>query len=69
MRIGIDCSLVPGERVGIGQYSYQLVRALSRIDQANTYQLYPVLAARPAAPARPVVYPRVVAGEGRRGAQ
>jgi glycosyltransferase involved in cell wall biosynthesis len=42
MRIGIDCSLVPGERVGIGQYSYQLVQALSRIDQENAYRLYPV---------------------------
>jgi glycosyltransferase involved in cell wall biosynthesis len=42
MRIGIDCSLVPGERVGIGQYSYQLARALSHIDHANEYLLYPV---------------------------
>lgn len=42
MRIGIDCSLVPGERVGIGQYSYQLVQALSRIDHENEYLLYPV---------------------------
>lgn len=42
MRIGIDCSLVPGERVGIGQYSYQLVQALSRIDHENEYVLYPV---------------------------
>ncbi|MCS6927334.1 MAG: glycosyltransferase family 4 protein [Candidatus Binatia bacterium] len=42
MRIGIDCSLVPGERVGIGQYAYQLVQALSRIDHENEYVLYPV---------------------------
>lgn len=42
MKIGIDCSLVPGDRVGLGQYSYQLVRALSHIDQENTYRLYPV---------------------------
>ncbi|HEV8714493.1 MAG TPA: glycosyltransferase family 1 protein [Candidatus Binatia bacterium] len=42
MKIGIDCSLVPGERLGIGQYAYQLVQALSRIDQENTYLLYPV---------------------------
>jgi glycosyltransferase involved in cell wall biosynthesis len=42
MRVGIDCSLVPGERVGIGQYSYQLVQALSRIDHENEYLLYPV---------------------------
>ena len=42
MRIGIDCSLVPGERAGIGQYAYQLVRALSQIDHQNKYVLYPV---------------------------
>ena len=42
MRIGIDCSLVPGERVGIGQYAYQLAQALCRIDQDNSYCLYPV---------------------------
>ena len=42
MRIGIDCSLVPGQRVGIGQYAYQLVRALGQIDQHNVYRLYPV---------------------------
>lgn len=42
MRIGIDCSLVPGERMGIGQYAYQLVHALCRIDPDNYYRLYPV---------------------------
>ncbi len=42
MKIGIDCSLVPGERMGIGQYAYQLVQALSRIDHENEYLLYPV---------------------------
>jgi glycosyltransferase involved in cell wall biosynthesis len=42
MRIGIDCSLVPGERVGLGQYAYHLVQALSRIDQEDSYRLYPV---------------------------
>jgi glycosyltransferase involved in cell wall biosynthesis len=42
MRIGIDCSLVPGERAGIGQYAYQLVHALCRIDAENCYRLYPV---------------------------
>jgi glycosyltransferase involved in cell wall biosynthesis len=42
MKIGIDCSLAPGERVGVGQYSYNLARALSRIDRKNTYLLYPV---------------------------
>jgi glycosyltransferase involved in cell wall biosynthesis len=42
MKIGIDCSLVPGKRVGIGQYAYQLVRALSETDHENEYRLYPV---------------------------
>jgi glycosyltransferase involved in cell wall biosynthesis len=42
MRIGIDCSLVAGQRTGIGQYCYQLVRALSRVDRENIYRLYPV---------------------------
>src|SRR5215510_5130709 len=42
MRIGIDCSLVAGQRTGIGQYCYHLVRTLSQIDQDNDYCLYPV---------------------------
>jgi glycosyltransferase involved in cell wall biosynthesis len=41
MRIGIDCSLVPGNRTGIGQYCHQLVHALSRVDHDNQYLLYP----------------------------
>lgn len=41
MRIGIDCSLVPGEKVGVGQYSYNLIKALSKIDKENKYLLYP----------------------------
>lgn len=40
MKIAIDCSLVPGPRGGIGQYSYSLVHALSRIDTVNRYSLY-----------------------------
>ena len=42
MRIAVDVSLVPGQRVGGGQYAYQLVRALAAIDQVNSYRLYPV---------------------------
>lgn len=42
MRIGLDVSLVPGERVGVGQYAYQLARALARVDHVNSYVLYPV---------------------------
>jgi glycosyltransferase involved in cell wall biosynthesis len=41
MRIGIDCSLVPGARTGIGEYCHQLTHALSRVDRENTYRLYP----------------------------
>ena len=29
MRIALDLSLVPGQRVGVGQYAYQLARALA----------------------------------------
>ncbi|HXJ84687.1 MAG TPA: glycosyltransferase family 1 protein [Candidatus Methylomirabilis sp.] len=42
MRIALDLSLVPGQRVGVGQYAYQLARALARVDQVNSYVLYPV---------------------------
>ena len=42
MRVGIDLSLVPGQRVGVGQYSYQLARALARVDHETAYTLYPV---------------------------
>jgi glycosyltransferase involved in cell wall biosynthesis len=42
MRIGIDMSLIPGERAGGGQYAYQLGTALTRIDQRHRYRLYPV---------------------------
>ncbi len=40
MKIAFDCSLVPGESGGIGQYSRNLARALSRIDRENSYTLY-----------------------------
>jgi glycosyltransferase involved in cell wall biosynthesis len=42
VRIGIDLSLVPGQRAGVGQYAYQLARALAGIDRENSYLLYPV---------------------------
>jgi glycosyltransferase involved in cell wall biosynthesis len=42
VRIGIDLSLIPGERAGGGQYGYQLAAALARIDRRNRYRLYPV---------------------------
>jgi glycosyltransferase involved in cell wall biosynthesis len=42
MRIGIDLSLIPGERAGGGQYGYQLAAALARVDPHNRYRLYPV---------------------------
>lgn len=40
MKIAIDCSLVPGARGGIGQYSYNLAHALARVDTENTYSEY-----------------------------
>lgn len=40
MKIAFDCSLVPDESGGIGQYSRNLARALSRIDKENSYTLY-----------------------------
>lgn len=42
MRIALDVSLVPGQRVGVGQYAYQLARALAKVDRINSYVLYPV---------------------------
>jgi len=42
VRIALDLSLVPGQRVGVGQYAYQLASALARVDRANSYVLYPV---------------------------
>src|SRR5262245_64708324 len=42
VRIALDVSLVPGQRVGVGQYAYQLARALGRVDRVNSYTLYPV---------------------------
>ena len=42
MRVGLDVSLVPGERAGGGQYAWQLARALPAVDPATSYVLYPV---------------------------
>ncbi len=45
MKIAFDCSLVPGQRGGIGQYSLNLARALSRVDKVNDYTLYVLMTA------------------------
>ena len=45
MKIAFDWSLVPGERAGIGQYSYNLAYALSRVDHVNEYILYVLMTA------------------------
>jgi glycosyltransferase involved in cell wall biosynthesis len=42
MRVGLDVSLVPGQRAGIGQYAWQLARALAAVDGDTSYRLYPV---------------------------
>jgi glycosyltransferase involved in cell wall biosynthesis len=42
MKVGLDVSLVAGERAGGGQYAYQLARALAPVDPAVSYLLYPV---------------------------
>src|SRR5689334_14931759 len=44
MRIGIDCRTIlnpdSGERAGVGQYTYHLVRSLLDMDQQNHYVLF-----------------------------
>ena len=40
-RIGIDVSLVPGQRVGVGVYADNLVKELACIDSENKYVLFP----------------------------
>lgn len=42
MKIGIDCSLVLSQMAGIGQYTFNLVKNLIKLDQENNYLLYPV---------------------------
>jgi glycosyltransferase involved in cell wall biosynthesis len=41
MRIGIDASLVVGERAGVGFYTASLIDALAALDRRNEYVLYP----------------------------
>ena len=41
MRIGIDASLVVGERAGVGFYTASLIEAVAALDKQNKYILYP----------------------------
>ena len=41
MRIGIDASLVVGNRAGVGWYTASLIEALAEVDHQNKYVLYP----------------------------
>ena len=41
MKIGIDASLVVGEKAGVGWYTASLIEALARVDHQNKYILYP----------------------------
>ncbi|MBI4836210.1 MAG: glycosyltransferase family 4 protein [Candidatus Abawacabacteria bacterium] len=41
MKIGIDVSLVPGSRAGVGTYAYNLVKYLSRFQSPHEYTLFP----------------------------
>jgi glycosyltransferase involved in cell wall biosynthesis len=40
MRVGIDIGKLAGPRDGVGNYVYQLVRALMRVDRENRYLLF-----------------------------
>jgi glycosyltransferase involved in cell wall biosynthesis len=40
MRIGIDASPILKERAGVGNYTYQLIKCLSRLDRVNQYVLF-----------------------------
>jgi glycosyltransferase involved in cell wall biosynthesis len=40
MRIGIDASPILKERAGVGNYTYQLIKQLSRLDRVNQYVLF-----------------------------
>jgi len=40
VKIAFDWSLAEGKNAGIGQYSYNLARALGRVDRENKYILY-----------------------------
>ena len=41
MKIGIDASLVVGEKAGVGWATANLIEALATVDQKNQYSLYP----------------------------
>ncbi len=41
MKIGIDASLVVGNRAGVGWYTASLIEALAAVDHQNKYILYP----------------------------
>ena len=41
MKIGIDASLVVGEKAGVGWCTANLIEALARVDHHNQYSLYP----------------------------
>ncbi len=41
MKIGIDASLVVGEKAGVGWSTANLIEALARVDHHNQYSLYP----------------------------
>lgn len=41
MEIGIDISLAVGQRAGVGQYSFNLVKELAKLDLENQYTLFP----------------------------
>ena len=41
MKIGIDASLVVGEKAGVGWSTANLIEALARVDHQNQYSLYP----------------------------
>ena len=40
MKIGIDARTIIGKRAGKGQYTYNLIKALTKIDKKNRYLLY-----------------------------
>lgn len=42
MKIGVDCSLVLPESVGVGQYTFNLVKALLQLNAPEKYLLYPI---------------------------
>jgi len=41
MKIGIDASLVVGEKAGVGWCTANLIEALAQVDHQNQYTLYP----------------------------